>query len=176
MTINFECTSCKSMLKAKPKLAGMSLSCPKCSAPITVPVQESSPPAEPVKKAPPATEKQMDYARSLGIDFPEDIDRRSISQLIEMALDAQNQRERQLAEEDEEDPRISVATTEQILDGLAERDIGAILITFEYGVLSGVDDLTGEKFEINSTDDIDGDDLKTILSSLGVAMMRRKST
>jgi len=195
MTIAFTCTSCNSRLQAKPKLAGKTLACPKCSTQLTVPEQTPDTPASEAqpKKPPLATEKQKDFARELGVDFPDDVDRKTISEMIDEALAKQDDaryerlnelqdkesaireelRAEVLAECDEEDARISVATKEQILDGLAQRDIGAILVTFEYGVLSGVDDLTGEKFELNSTDDLDEDDLKTIISWLGAAMMRR---
>ena len=196
MTIAFECTSCNARLQAKPKLAGKTLACPKCKAQLIVPQPETAAPpiAESAeKKAPPATEKQKAFATELGISFPDDIDRRAISALIDDALakqdDARYQRlnalqhkeskireelrDEILAECDEEDPRMSVATTAQILDGLAQRDVGAILITFEYGVLSGVDDLTGEKFGLHGTDDLNEDDIKTIVSWLGMAMLRR---
>jgi len=197
MTIAFECSSCNARLQAKPKLAGKTLACPKCKAQVVVPQPEAS--AAPItesaekKPPPPATEKQKAFATELGISFPHDIDRRAISALIDDALAKQDDaryerlnalqdkennireelRDEILGECDEEDPRMSVATTEQILDGLAQREVGAILITFEYGVLSGVDDLTGEKFELHSTNDLDEDDLKTIVSWLGMAMLRR---
>ena len=196
MTIAFECTSCKSRLQAKPKLAGKTLACPKCSTQLVVPQVEAPAVTEEIantKKPPLATDKQKAFATELGIAFPDDIDRRTISKLIDDALEKQvdgrydrlndlqdkenkirdELRDEIMAECDEEDPRMSVATTEQILEALARRDTGAILITFEYGVLSGVDDLTGEKFTMNSTDDLDENDLKTIVSWLGMAMLRR---
>ena len=196
MTIAFECTSCKSRLQAKPKLAGKTLACPKCNTQLVVPQLETPAVIEEIdtaKKPPLATDKQKVFATELGITFPDDIDRRTISKLIDDAIekqvdgrydrlndlqDKENKirseiRDEIMAECDEDDPRMSVATTEQMLEALAERDTGAILITFEYGVLSGGDDLTGEKFKMNSTDDIDENDLKTIVSWLGMAMLRR---
>lgn len=196
MTIAFECTACKSRLNAKPKLAGRTLACPKCSEQLTVP-QPKSLEGQPLPistdASPLATEKQKAFATELGIEFPEGIDRRMISKMIDEALVKQEDarferlnllrdgedrvrdelRNEIMGECDEEDPRVSVATTEQILDALAKRDIGVILITFEYGILSGVEDLTGEKFSLSSTDDLDEHDLKTIVSWLGLVMLRR---
>jgi len=196
---NFACPCCKASLRAKPKLAGRKLSCPKCKADIVVPdppVEATSETAATTKTGPPpATEKQKAYATTLGVVFPDDIDIRAMSKLIDDAQlrqdderferlnqlqEAESQvreelRAEVLAECDEEDPRLSHATPEQIMEAMGSRDIGAIMITFEYGVLNGVDDLTGEKFAICSTDDLEDEDLKTILSWLGAAMMRRKA-
>ena len=163
------------------------------TVPNPAPVEGESHTAKP--EPPPATEKQKDFARELGIEFPGDIDRKEISALIDDALARQDdarferlnalqEKESQVREElraevlaecDEEDPRLSIASEEQILEALADRDLGAILITFEYGILGGVDDLTGEKFTLASTDDIDNEDLKTIVSWLGIAVGIRGS-
>jgi hypothetical protein len=84
-----------SKLKAKPDLAGKTVHCPKCGSAINVPnpmgkSSEDPPTTEltSVKKSdiPPATEKQKDYVRKLGITFPENVDRRTISSLVDQAL------------------------------------------------------------------------------------------
>jgi hypothetical protein len=195
MKYEFPCPSCNALLRAKPDLAGSIVACPKCSAQLAVPAPPaaSDGKAAEEKKVRPATDKQKAYARELGLSFDDDIDRRAISKLIDGALgkeelerydrlnalqDKENELRAQfraeiMAECDADDPRMSVATKDQILEGLNRRQIGAILVTFEYGVLGGVEDLTGEKFSLSTTDDIDEGDIKTILASLGVAMMRR---
>jgi hypothetical protein len=196
MTIEFECNSCKSRLRAKPKLAGKTIACPKCNTQLVVPQIDVSEEVEKgggAEKLLLATAKQKAYATELGIKFPESVDRKTMSKMIDEALEKRAEerydrldalqreeskirdqlRDEIMAECDEDDPRMSVASTEQILEGLAQRDIGAILITFEYGILSGIDDLKGETFALNSTDDIDEKDIKTIISWLGISMMRR---
>lgn len=190
-----KCPSCGVSLLAKPKIAGRMLACPKCDGELVVPDPPAltepaavpSVPAEPQPLPPkprPATAKQKAFARELGVDFPDDIDRVAISEMIDQALiRREDERYRRmyelgdkeshvreelraevLAECDEEDPRLSVATKEQIMEGLARRDIGAVLLSFEYGVLSGLEDLVGEKLSLSFTDDIDADDASNIMT------------
>ena len=45
-------------------------------------------------------------------------------------------------------------------------------MTFRYGVLSGDADLTGEKFELTSTDDLDEKDIKRLIFALGAEMLK----
>jgi aspartate aminotransferase-like enzyme len=170
------------------------LACPGCSTKIVVPpppTEENSPSKS--KAVPPATEKQKQFATELGVEFPDSIDRRAISELIDAALQKQDEerfdrlnalqnnennvreeiRAEIMAECDEDDPRVSTVTTEQLMEAYAMRDKGAILISFEYGVLSGIEDSKGEKFDINSTDDLEPDDIKRIITMLGMALMRQ---
>jgi len=194
MVVVFSCESCHSQLRAKESLIGRQFNCPKCSARVVVPDKgpsnQASPSAE--KRVPAATDTQKDFARSLGLEFPEHIDRKSISKMIDDALanqedaryarlealqagesEAREQlRAEVMAECDAEDPRISVASVKEIVEALSQREIGAIIVTFEFGAFNGVEDLTGAKFDINATDDLDQDDLKRLLGWLGMAMLR----
>ena len=183
---SFNCPSCGSRLSGKPKHVGRSMPCPKCKGTLTVPESPNT--------TQPATDKQKAFAIELGIEFPDDIAKDGLSKMIDAAVLKQDDdrylrmnelqkvesevreqlRAEVQAEYDEEDPRLSKASVEQILEALQLRDIGAIMITFDYGLLSGVDDLTGEKFALNSTDDIDETDMATIVSSLGIALVRNK--
>jgi hypothetical protein len=95
MSIAVTCSSCHASFHVKSQFAGKSGQCPKCGAVIHVPSDLVLDVAEPktvnsrkadkqtptAKKsgAPPATERQKDYARSPDIDFPDDIHRREIS-------------------------------------------------------------------------------------------------
>lgn len=96
MAIEFNCGHCNRILKLKDKCAGLTGECPYCKGVITVPaVVPTSPPppadiivdGEPAKDFKPPTEKQLDYARNLGINVPDGIDRRQLSQLIDDAKD-----------------------------------------------------------------------------------------
>lgn len=90
MAIEFECEHCKRPLALKDKCAGLTGKCPYCKKVITVPTATSPPPEPPEPKKPDRknpTEKQIDYARSLGIDIPEDISRHKLSELIDEAKD-----------------------------------------------------------------------------------------
>ena len=195
---DFQCTSCNTPLRAKPKLAGRTLACPKCKVEIVVPEAPSSQPAvdPPAKPGPPpATEKQKAYATQLGVEFADEIDVRSMSKLIDDAqlkqedarYDRLNELQRKesdireelraevMAECDDEDARLSVATTEQMISELEDRDIGAILITFDYGDLTDLGDLSGLKLAIANTDNLESEDVKAVLMWLGAAMMQRRS-
>ncbi|WP_436717215.1 hypothetical protein U8335_09500 [Roseiconus lacunae] len=192
----FRCQSCDASLRANPKLAGRTLACPKCETEIVVPspIQASTAGTKAIKKGPPpATDKQKAYATQLGIEYPDDIDIRAMSQLIDEAqlrqederyerLDELQKKESDVREQlraeilsecDEEDARLSVATKEQMLDELDERDIGAILITLDYGELTDLEDLSGVKLAISNTDNLEADDVKAVLTWLGMAMLRR---
>ena len=200
--IQTTCNTCQSKLKAKPDLAGKTVHCPKCGSPITVPnpTGESSedPPTTKlasVKKSdiPPATEKQRDYARKLGITFPEDIDRRTISSLIDQALAAQDEARYQrldelqnheskvreelkqeiIAELDSNDPRLSVATPAQMVEALENRAMGAILITFDPDV--DPSDLTDVTLNVNySAETINMEMVKSVVAALLVMTNRKE--
>lgn len=141
---------------------------------------------------PPATEKQKDYARKLGIAFPETIDRKAISGLIDQALAAQDDaryerldelqnRESKVREElkqeiiaelDTQDPRLSIATPGQMVEALQDRAMGAILITFDPDV--DPSDLTGVSFNINYSDEtIDTEVVKSVIGALFVMTNRK---
>lgn len=98
MSISVFCESCKSSFKARDQDAGKRGKCPRCGAPIAVP-HAPEPPALPVPAVPievppqpasvpadPATERQKEYATSLGISFPLNIDKGTMSTLIFRAL------------------------------------------------------------------------------------------
>jgi len=84
MAIEFACEHCKRRLALKDKCAGLSGKCPYCQAVITVP--QSTPAPEKPKHAEP-TEKQLDYARSLGIEIPKGTSRAKLSELIDETKD-----------------------------------------------------------------------------------------
>ena len=65
----------------KEEHAGKRAKCPKCGELIQIPKRG--------KKAP-AAERQKEYARQLGIEFDEDIDRREIRSLIDAAINKQD--------------------------------------------------------------------------------------
>ncbi|HEV3003067.1 MAG TPA: hypothetical protein VGX78_01340 [Pirellulales bacterium] len=83
------------MLVVKERMRGRRGKCPACAAPIDIPSAEA-PPTPRVddpkpKKALPATEAQKDYARDLGVQFDEDVDRRAMSKLIAEAVNSQTE-------------------------------------------------------------------------------------
>src|SRR5690606_36629698 len=80
MAIEFECEHCRRPLALKDKCAGLKGKCPLCQGVIIVP---QATPEAPAPKGMEPTEKQMDYARSLGIDIPTGISRGKLSELID---------------------------------------------------------------------------------------------
>ncbi len=198
--IQTTCNTCQSKLKAKLDLAGKTVHCPKCGSAITVPNLAETPSEDPpttkhtpVKKPdiPPATAKQKDYARKLGISFPENVDRRAISSLIDQALAAQDDARYQRLDElqnqeskvreelkqeiitelDANDPRLSIASPAQMIEALENRAMGAILITFDPDV--DPDDLTDVPLNVAySTDTIDMVMVKSVVAALFVMTNR----
>jgi hypothetical protein len=163
MSIAVTCSSCGASFHVKDEFAGKTGGCPKCRAAIQVPIdfpertnpepkavdpRHTQPIPKPPKKGtvPPATDRQKEYARSLGIEFPENIDRREISKLIEAS---QDQRQENLAKVEEregeiykklrkeieeaiykDDKPLSKATPGDMAQALEDRGFAAIVLTF----------------------------------------------
>jgi len=190
-TIQITCSGCNTVLKAKPEWAGKQAKCAKCGATIEIPALVQS---KVQVDAPPATDRQKEYAKSLGIDFPDKINRRDISKLIDDAvaksdderferLDELGRREGQaweemrqevLAEIDAEDCRLSKATKSQIIEALSERGLAAILITIPWDDIVDFHDLTGVKVEISFSDDMTQEDVEATIITYATEIMKRK--
>ncbi len=86
--MKFERSECSASPKVPDTLPGKRAKCPKCRAVIEIPVLplESAGPS-----GPPATEKQKEYPRSLGIDFPPDITKKEINALISKGVDREDE-------------------------------------------------------------------------------------
>lgn len=191
----FDCPKCAAKLKAKVSQVGRELNCPGCKSSIKVPndAKQRTQAPDRQKQFVAPTAKQIEFATELGVQIPEDVDRRALSKMIDGALmktemrrydllNANDQKENQirdelrnevLAEVDEEDPRVSIASVERMIQSLDERQIGAIVILYDYGEMSGDADFSGKTFEMKSTDDLDEDDIKRIISMLGFSYIRR---
>jgi hypothetical protein len=188
--IQFTCDACNAALKAKPDLGGKSGVCPKCGSPVAVPGPEKPPPRRP---APLATERQKEYARELGIDSPEGITRREISELIDCAvasrveeryrrLDDLGRRESEasqrmcqevLAELDAEDCRLSKAEPSQIAEALSKRGFAVIVITMPWDDIVDFHDLAGVKANIAFCDDMTQDDMEATLEQAALWVRKR---
>ena len=143
MTITFKCDKCEAVVNAKDELAGKRAKCPKCGCILQIPADQPvvRPPSQPTEErgapARRATERQKEYARSLGIEFDPDIDRGRISRLIDDALERKDeQRWERLndLERKEEDAKQEILSELQIpdmLDELHRRGLGAVLITLD---------------------------------------------
>lgn len=181
--IEFQCSGCQVKLKAKDSVSGKQIKCPKCSALIKIPT--NSPP-KPI--SPPATQKQKDYALSLGIQFQPDITKSEISKLLDMKVGNQieerykrlddltireskaydKMKEEILADLDVDECRLSTANESQVMEKYEEQDFGAILIKFP------IDDFDPEDFsklgvDVSFTDNLSGEDMSKILFYLGIA-------
>ena len=188
--MNVTCPKCGAILKAKAELAGKTAKCSKCGSPVEIP--EPSPPLA-ARKIRRATQPQKEYATSLGIDFPSDISRGDISQRIDAALERRDEqrgkrlielgdreskaweamRKEVLAELDAEDCRLSKADPGQMVEALADRDRGAIMISFPLDHEIDFEDLTGVEFAISFSDNMDESDMRSVVISMGIAMVAR---
>jgi hypothetical protein len=102
MAIDVHCKHCGKKMRVKDSFAGTKGLCPFCKAEITVPAIASPSnaptrvhPVEPKSDATtpkqseskPPTEKQLEYARDLGIQIPENVTRQQLSRMIDEAID-----------------------------------------------------------------------------------------
>lgn len=76
MAIEVTCPACHQTMMVKDSFAGKKGACPKCKAAVEVPAPE--PFVEP-------TERQIDYAKKLGIVIPAGVSRKQLSNLIDEA-------------------------------------------------------------------------------------------
>ena len=190
MSIRLKCGHCNASLVAKPASRGKTLKCPKCKGSVSVPVEAAK--ATDGEKSSSdwrATNKQKAFAKSLEIQFEDNVTRGEISALIDSALEKQKLdryqelddinnrrndayvalREEAENEVDEDNPRLSIATVEQMLSELVQREEGAIIVTFEWGCHDG------EDFRIRATDDLSEDDMLDTLLRIGCQIAEQRA-
>lgn len=177
MSISVTCQSCETTFDAADDSAGAPAHCPKCGS-ATVVLNQSS-----KKGIPLATERQKEYARELGIDFPENINRREISNLIdETVAKSEEERYRRLDELERreaafaESVSVAHASTSQMIEALENRGALAVLITLDppNGVLDFTN-VVGLKLSIESTNGLDRHDMESaILAAAGMIVEQRR--
>ena len=148
------CPKCNAALHVDDEHVGKQGRCRACGTSFVIPQPCDPSPNDvrvPKPRRLPATERQKAFARDLGIQFDESIDRNSLSKLIAAAQERENTerfeqlerlgdreseayrqiREEILLEVDKDDPRLSKATSVEIMNALGKQGIGAILVTFK---------------------------------------------
>ena len=169
MSITVTCPSCKAKFAAPEEAAGRTAHCPKCASPIPVPA-----PPRPL-----ATEKQKDYARELDIPFAENVDRSTISNLIDEAvakrdderfdrLDELERREAIAAE----GLRLVDATTDEIVKALIGRGMIAILISRD--AIEDFDQMEGIPVTLASTDDMTQHDMESVILAVAAPILYKR--
>lgn len=213
MKIN--CPNCSTTLKFNDEHRGKRAKCSKCGNKIQIPPFAAPPPPSDVKLAVPvpvpptasrteskavssspiplATERQKEFARSLGVEFAPDINRREISKLIDEAVtkeeDARlersielNNRESQAWKEMQEEVFTNVIESGKLLSNISEtqmveefatRGLGAVLITFDMDQVETFDDLVGVEFTTTFSKNMNKSDARSLLMMMGVMMMNR---
>lgn len=181
--VSITCGNCKSELKVKQRLAGRDINCPKCGNAITVTSATLPPPEAKKSDIPPATERQKEFALTLGISFSPDINRRDISALIEKAIAKRDeerdttiqdwsQREGEfweeakksvLAEMGSDEVPVSKATPRQIIDALDERGIAAILIMVPWDDVTDFSNLQGLEVSLSYSDTMSKADYESLI-------------
>jgi len=142
----------------------------------------------------PATERQREYARELGIEFTDNITRDEISKLIDAAQTAEEDerwnrlnelndresaarnelREEVLAEIDSEGCRLSKATPAQIVQALSDRELATILITMPWKQIKDFENLRGVESEISFSDEMTIEDVESVIMTYAGEIMKRK--
>jgi phage FluMu protein Com len=174
-----ECSACNAHLKVPNTASGKRGKCPKCGEVIEIPESTAA-------SGPPATQKQKDYASSLGIEFPPDITKADISALISKALEKKDEqrykkldelqeregeayqgiREEILAEIEEEGGCLSQASHGDMVEELKKRNEGAIFVSFP---MTGIDfeNLAGTNFQVSFSDNLSEVQMRALLAALG---------
>ena len=171
MSITTVCPSCAAKFRAPDEAAGKTAPCPKCRSPLTVPVP----------KQPLATPKQKDYARELGIEFPDNIDRKAISNLIDDAvakrdevrfqrLDELEQREATAAD----GLRLADATAGEIVKALEARGLSAVIISMRRDDIEDFDQLKGIGVNISFTDNMTQHDMESVILTLAHPILQER--
>ena len=109
----------------------------------------------------PATDAQKEYAKSLEIEFPPDIGKIEISQLINAKLKEQD--EQLPAYED----ALTIASISEIMRELDNRNLGAVLVTFDIDKIDFKNFSGNTEFSTSWTDNITEDKMKMILIGMG---------
>lgn len=167
--IEATCGGCKVKISVKAALAGKRVACPKCGTEVEV-----ANPSISKTKAPLATDRQKEYAASLGIEFRDDITRPEISKLIDrVAKQKEEERFKRLteleyreylaSEADSENPRLSNATPAQMVESLSRQGFAAVLIRLPWDQIEDFSNLEGVDAKIVSCDDMSTDDVKAVL-------------
>jgi hypothetical protein len=83
MAIEVTCIACGRTMMVKDSQAGKTGLCPSCKSPISVPKVKQEPARTTSDTASAPTERQVSYAKSLGIVVPDGITRRQLSDMID---------------------------------------------------------------------------------------------
>lgn len=195
--MNISCVACRAGLRVDDSLAGKRGKCPKCGVVMDIPplVPLGVPPPLPppiTARANVPTERQKEYASSLGIEVTAGMTKGKLSRAIREAEERRDSdrcarledlsnresaayeamRNEILAEMDEEDCRLSKATPEQMLEELTSRGRWTILISFSSDE-ADFDDLTGTEFDISCSDGMSNAQWRTVLIGLGAIVAKQ---
>lgn len=192
-TFKIICGNCNAKLTVKARLAGKTAMCPQCAGTIHIPAdlaveQGTKPPI------PPATSRQKEYAASLEIEFPADINRRDISALIERAVTQHDdERYERLEELDKKEGAlweqakaevlsdfspdelpISKASPKQIVEALDERGLATLLITVPWDDIDDFRDLTGARADVYFADSITVEDFQSVILMISANIINQR--
>ncbi len=157
--MTFQCGVCGTRIAVDSKHAGGKGKCLKCGEVVRVPDLDN--PRVTIDKgrdfvAP--TEAQLDYADGLGIAVHDGMDRREVTKLISKAVAERK-------EVEVKDPRLSKATTEQIISAFESCGRTAILLDFGIDSLDDVLEPTEDmQMNISWGDGIDQKDVPRVLT------------
>ncbi len=180
------CDNCQASLKVKRGIAGRQAKCPQCGIAIQVPAAPEV--AVAAAEIRPATDRQKKYARSLGVVFSDNITRPQISELIDDAVERQdNEKHKQLGEDErrgndaweqvrghllgevsEEDERVSKASGIQLDDACnawSKRGFVAVLIKVPRDQITDFRNLVGVDVAISFCDGMPQEDVAAMIKA-----------
>lgn len=188
-TVSTACPHCDAKLKVKAEKIGKTATCPGCQQLIKIEVLTPTVAPIPALRLSgsdlPATEKQKQFATSLGCEFSDSITRGEISSLIERGKERQEQgryesmvalqnREQsaiaavrtELLQEMSDDPQVSMATVRQMVDSLDDQNLAAILITMPFDQIDEFHALNGVDVRITSSNSMSDSEVVSVLQQI----------
>lgn len=188
--ITVACPTCHKSFHISAAYAGKQGRCSACGTKISIPAGTATVrPPEQEGGSPPATDRQKEFARELGIDVPANVTRREISKLIDAAVEArdmkrydeldelsnreseayQRVREEVIEELRDEGRLLADDPESQLLEHFSNNGLAAVVITFDEGA-----EFPGEvEFSMSRTDGLSSDDLHSVITLLALKLSQR---
>ena len=191
------CRKCSARLRVRSEIIDRNPRCPKCNETIfdqTAAIAKNVVAKSTGKTDLPATEKQIEYAESLGCQFSKPITRAAISELIDSQLAINDARRtevierlqnreseaveavrRELLEEMADDPQVSKATPRQMIDSLDAQGFAAVLITMPFDQIDSFEDLRGVPTQMSSSEEMSSQESAHVLMGVAQALYKKYS-
>jgi DNA-directed RNA polymerase subunit RPC12/RpoP len=178
--ISVICKKCGAKFSASRRAEGQKLKCLKCESAILI-----------AESGPPATQKQKEFAKDLGIEFNESVSKAEMTRLITAALAQADEDQRlQLAALDArekaaaerkakkagtEGVNLATASPEQMVEEMAARGLAAFMVAIPWkNVRDDFKSLVGVPFSVYFSDEMSQEDVEDVIGAYASTILKRK--